>query len=133
MTRGLRKVGCFQFSSDFTQHCPKMCQLLLVRVGVAEIEKFLVMRVVMWATEGMFNGAKVLLCPGRHLPYVGDQAVGIATVVAIEMFDPVQVRKMSTVKEDVTRTVNLGHLIDGKADRLVDPNPKVEKNEGDNE
>ncbi len=76
---------------------PKPFKLIPVALSVSKVKKRPVSVVSPKGFSGMFDRTKILFCPGGHLARVGDKTIGISTIVAIELFDEVQVRQSSAI------------------------------------
>src|SRR5678816_4185288 len=96
---------------------------------VAVLDEFVIVTMGRSHTLRVSDRTPVLLGPTRDFPNVCEDAVGISTVHAIELFDRVEVREMLAVDHDVGRAADPCDAVNGKAHPLVDSEPCID--EGD--
>lgn len=57
---------------------------------------------------GMLDGTPVLFRPGGDFPHIRDEAVEIAAIDTIELFDDIEIRQGMTVNDDIIPRLTLG-------------------------
>ena len=63
----------------------------------------------------VFNWAPILFGPTGNLPHIGDQAIGVTAILAIELFDRIQICQVPPVEMDVIRSTDALDTPDRKA------------------
>lgn len=86
---------------------------------VAVVKEFMVAAVKARKLPGMLDGAPVLLRPGCYLLYIGDQAVEVAAVYAVHLFNGVQVAEAPVVQDDIFPPFHHGYPVYPEADELI--------------
>jgi hypothetical protein len=78
----------------------------------------------------MFDRTPIGFCSRCDLLDIGDQAVSIRTIDAVEFFDCVQISQPVTIEDDVVAALDPWDAVDPEADRLVQGHRKIQKREG---
>ena len=120
-------MGCLWVFSEFF---PESFQLLPVALSVAKIKKIPVPVMSPKNFSGMLDGAKILLRPGGHLTGIGDKAIGISAIVAVELFDKVQIGQPSAIEDDEVRPADTRYSVCLEAHGLIEHDPQIEKGKG---
>lgn len=101
-------------------------------IGVMVGEVFIARVRVHWRL-GVLDRAPVLFCARRNFADVGDDAVDVRAVDAIEALKRVQIGEASAIKAEVLMSFHLPHAVCAKADGLVSAHPQVGECEDHNQ
>ena len=76
---------------------------------------------------GMLYRTPILFRTSGDFAHIGNEAVGVRAIGAIELFERVKISEMVTIKHEVVAAIYLGDPIRRKADGLIDGNEQVEQ------
>lgn len=102
-------------------------QLPNIPLPVSEVQEVLVPLVGALYASKMLDGAPILFRSGGNLRHVVQDAVGIRTVLAVDLLDQVEIGKMVAVKDQIVGSPNQGNPVEGKANPLVGRADKVQQ------
>ena len=74
----------------------------------------------------MFDRAPELFGPCRHLSDISDNTVEIFAIPAAYLLKPVQIEEVVSVHDNILASFDLGDLIDGKTDGLINGRGDIE-------
>ena len=102
-----------------------------VLISIAIVDKKSVTAVDGLHADGVLDGAPMLLgAPGDFL-HIGDQAIDVGTIGAIQLFNGVEITEPRAIHRNVFIAVDLGDAINGKADELIETHHHVQRDGGD--
>lgn len=81
-------------------------------------------------TAKMFDRTPVLLGPGGDLGNVGKNTIRIGAILAVDLFNQVQVLQMVPVKGQVIAPPDVRDSVDRKADKLVKAADQIQQGDG---
>ncbi|MPL82868.1 hypothetical protein SDC9_28817 [bioreactor metagenome] len=116
---------------DLAQLVPQPRRFLLERLGIAEIAELAVIDMRALHPPRVLDRAPVFLGPRRHLADIGDDAVAIAAIHAVQLLDAVQIGQVMAVDHHMVAPAHLLDAVNRKADRLVDRDEQIKQREGD--
>src|SRR5262249_35588820 len=111
----------------FPQRGAQHREALLIAPRVAEIDEVVVARVRRADALRVPDRTPVLLGAAGDLADVGEDAVRIPAVHAVQLLDAIEIREVLPIDHDVGRALYAGDAVDGKADRLVRADPEVQE------
>src|SRR5690606_21015921 len=74
---------------------------------------------------GVLYWTPILLGPRSNLAHIGDDAIDVRAIGAVEFFQRVQIGQSSAIENDVAPAFDLRDAVGTKAKRLVERHPKI--------
>ena len=79
--------------------------------------------------HGVFDGTPILLRLARNVPDIGNQAVCISAIFAIQLLHAIQIRQMTAINSEVVATADGFHTPDREAYFLKNRDSTVEQDQ----
>ena len=123
-------LAILAFGADVLEGSAHHFDVLSVVLGVTIVEEEPVAIVHGFHAQRMFDRAPILFCAGSNLRGTGQHSVGIAAIVAVELFGPIQVSQMASIQQNEITVFHFRNAIDGETDGLIYDHYKIEEGNG---
>src|SRR5476649_199439 len=108
-----------------------MLDLIAVGLGIAIIDEAAIAVMGAWNRKRMLDRTEELLSAARHFAHIGDDAVAVAAIDAVQLLDQVQIAQAMPVDDDIVGPAHLGDAIDREADALIERREQVDQRQRD--